>query len=171
MPGTSGSLSAGGGISVALLIWCPGLAAIATRLLFQRNLRGFGWPPGKPRYLLLLRSAAGTDRVHLPRRLAYWHRSIFSSRPGRFAERKVGVALNPGVTLVSISFAVTATLVVALGVLTALSEELGGRGLLVPELVRSMSFHRAALISGGIWAAWHFPLIVFADYNAATPAW
>ena len=91
--------------------------------------------------------------------------------PGRAgAVGGVGGALNRG-GVVSISFAVTATLVVALGVLTALSEELGGRGLLVPELVRSMSFHRAALISGGIWAAWHFPLIVFADYNAATPAW
>jgi hypothetical protein len=38
---------------VARLMWCPALAAIATRLLFQRNLRGFGWRTGKPRYLLL----------------------------------------------------------------------------------------------------------------------
>jgi membrane protease YdiL (CAAX protease family) len=84
---------------------------------------------------------------------------------------KFGVALNPGVMLVSISFAVTATLVVVLGALTALGEELGWRGFLVPELVRSTSFHGAAIISGGIWAAWHAPLIVFADYNAGTPAW
>jgi membrane protease YdiL (CAAX protease family) len=82
-----------------------------------------------------------------------------------------GVALNSGVTLVPISFAVTATVFVVIGALTALGEELGWRGFLVPELARSTSFHRVALISGGIWAAWHAPLIVFADYNAGTPAW
>jgi hypothetical protein len=25
------------------LMWCPGVAAIVTRLVFQRNLRGIGW--------------------------------------------------------------------------------------------------------------------------------
>jgi len=34
-----------------------------------------------------------------------------------------------------------------------------------------MSFQRTAVISGAIWAAWHVPLIVFADYNAGTPTW
>jgi uncharacterized protein len=41
----------------------------------------------------------------------------------------------------------------------------------VPTLARSMSFGRTALLSGAIWAAWHVPLILFADYNAGTPAW
>jgi membrane protease YdiL (CAAX protease family) len=27
------------------------------------------------------------------------------------------------------------------------------------------------LISGAIWAAWHVPVIVGADYNSGTPAW
>jgi uncharacterized protein len=75
------------------------------------------------------------------------------------------------VALASISFAVTATLVVVHGALRALGEELGWRGFLVPELVRSTSFHSAALLSGGIWGAWHLPLIVFADYNAGTATW
>jgi membrane protease YdiL (CAAX protease family) len=42
---------------------------------------------------------------------------------------------------------------------------------LVPTLARTMSFGRTALLSGGIWAVWHVPLILFADYNAGTPAW
>ena len=50
---SSGSRNAGGGLYVALLMWCPALAAIATRLVFQHDLRGFGWRRGKPRYLLL----------------------------------------------------------------------------------------------------------------------
>jgi membrane protease YdiL (CAAX protease family) len=49
----------------------------------------------------------------------------------------------------------------------ALGEEIGWRGLLVPELLKVVSFRNAALISGVIWALWHFPLIIFADYKAA----
>jgi membrane protease YdiL (CAAX protease family) len=37
----------------------------------------------------------------------------------------------------------------------------------VPELLKVVSFRNAALISGVIWALWHFPLIIFADYKAA----
>ena len=55
--------------------------------------------------------------------------------------------------------------------LSATGEELGWRGFLVPTLARTMSFGWTALVSGAIWAAWHLPLILFADYNAGTPAW
>ncbi|MCB0081793.1 MAG: hypothetical protein KDE47_12720, partial [Caldilineaceae bacterium] len=44
---TSGSIS---GYTLPLM-WCPGVAAVLTQLLFQHNLRGLGWGLGKPRYL------------------------------------------------------------------------------------------------------------------------
>jgi uncharacterized protein len=34
-----------------------------------------------------------------------------------------------------------------------------------------MSFGRLAVLSGAIWAVWHFPLIIFADYNSGTATW
>jgi membrane protease YdiL (CAAX protease family) len=55
--------------------------------------------------------------------------------------------------------------------LSATGEELGWRGFLVPTLAKTMSFRQTALISGSIWAAWHVPLIIGADYNGGTPAW
>jgi membrane protease YdiL (CAAX protease family) len=55
--------------------------------------------------------------------------------------------------------------------LSATGEELGWRGFLVPTLARSMSFGRVAVVSGAIWATWHMPLIIFADYNGGTPVW
>ena len=58
-----------------------------------------------------------------------------------------------------------------LSLLSATGEELGWRGFLVPALAQRVSFTRVAVISGAIWAAWHVPLIIFADYNAGTPAW
>jgi len=34
-----------------------------------------------------------------------------------------------------------------------------------------MSFARVAQVSGLIWAAWHSPLVLFADYNVGTGRW
>jgi membrane protease YdiL (CAAX protease family) len=53
----------------------------------------------------------------------------------------------------------------------ALGEEIGWRGFLVPQLKRVSSFTTTALVSGVIWASWHVPLILFADYKSSTPAW
>ncbi len=38
----------------------------------------------------------------------------------------------------------------------------------MPALAQRMSLTGTALVSGSIWALWHFPLIIFADYNAGT---
>jgi len=54
---------------------------------------------------------------------------------------------------------------------TALGEEIGWRGFLVPELAKRHSFTATALISGCIWSLWHYSILIFADYNSGTPAW
>jgi membrane protease YdiL (CAAX protease family) len=41
----------------------------------------------------------------------------------------------------------------------------------VPELAKITSFTRTVFIAGVIWACWHMPLILFADYNSGTPKW
>ena len=63
-------------------------------------------------------------------------------------------------------FTATATLIMRIA--TALGEEIGWRGFLVPELAKQMSFTKLSVLSGIIWAAWHAPLLLFADYNAGT---
>ena len=52
-----------------------------------------------------------------------------------------------------------------LPLLTALGEEIGWRGLFVPELAKTTTFTKTALISGVVWAAWHMPGIFLADLN------
>ena len=44
----AGSLGTHGGLYVLALMWCPGVSAPITRLIFQRNLRGEGWALGAP---------------------------------------------------------------------------------------------------------------------------
>jgi membrane protease YdiL (CAAX protease family) len=53
----------------------------------------------------------------------------------------------------------------------ALGEEIGWRGFLVPHLAQKYSFTTTALVSGIIWSMWHYPVLIFADYNSGTPAW
>jgi len=151
----AGSLGAHGGSYVLGLMWCPGTSGLVTRLVFQRNLRGEGWAwrrdtfrwAGLAYVLPILYATVAYGLV--------WAAGLGAVDMGRFRY--------------SIPFFLVAVSLQSL--LSATGEELGWRGFLVPTLARMTGFGRTALISGGIWAAWHVPLIVFADYNGGTPAW
>ncbi len=135
------------------VMWCPTLAAIITRLYFQRNLKGFGMAVKKPIWLLvavLIPIGAGL--------LMFGSAWISAIAP--FSHE--GAAI-----LLSISFIPTLTIAVGFNLFAAAGEEFGWRGFLVPELARFQSFTPLALISGGIWTVWHFPLIIFGSYHGA----
>ena len=66
-------------------------------------------------------------------------------------------------------FLLLATVGVLGSCISALGEELGWRGFLVPQLANVASFPRVELIGGAIWALLHYPIIPFADYRGAGP--
>lgn len=151
----AGSLGAHGGLYVLALMWCPGTSGLATRLVFQHNLRGEGWG---------LRVRAIRWAV-----LAY----VLPLGYAIAAYGFVWLVRLGGVDPSRFRYSVWFFLLVGSlqSLLSATGEELGWRGFLVPTLARTLPFTRVAAISGAIWAAWHVPLIVFADYNGGTPAW
>ena len=136
-------------------MWCPAVAAIATRLITQGNLRGFGWPPGKVKWLGL--AYVLPIFYALPVYLIAWFGGL-----GVFDEGKWIVA--PNLTPLT-GLAMIATAGLAASLLSATGEEIGWRGFLVPEMLKVTNFRRTAIVSGLIWAGWHIPLIVFADYR------
>jgi membrane protease YdiL (CAAX protease family) len=145
------TLSLGGGLYVGLLMWCPGISALITRLVFQRNVRGEGWAWGSTRYEL-----AGYALPIAYAACAYaavWIFDFGGVDLGRFKTNAVGF----------VTLGLVSNLAFALG------EELGWRGFLVPKLAERLSFTGTAVVSGIIWASWHMPLIIFADYNGGTP--
>lgn len=169
--GAAGSLGANGGLYVLGLMWSPGLAALLTTLVFQGNLRGLGWGWGRTRYqvtsyLLPLAYAAA---VYVP----VW---LFGFG-GLNAAVAQDVAGRWGMSGISTGAALLIFLVLAGTVgmigscITALGEEIGWRGFLVPELAKNMSFAKLSLVSGLIWAVWHYPVILLADYRGSTPVW
>lgn len=60
---------------------------------------------------------------------------------------------------------------ILVGIFLALGEEIGWRGLLVPQLARLTPFTRTALISGLIQAVWPWPFVLFAGFSSAAPSW
>ena len=145
------------------LMWCPGIAALITRLALQRNLRGMGWGWDATRWQALsylFPPAAGLVVYGL-----VWLTGIGGLRTAGLSTR-LPVALPLPVML-----ALLATVGFLQGAVFALGEELGWRGLLVPELASTTTFTNTALISGAVWALYHYPLILFSSYNSGTPRW
>jgi len=151
----AGSLGAHGGLYVLALMWSPGTSALVTRLIFQHNLRGEGW---------------GWNR-----RTTRWAALAYVLPLGyaTVAYGLVWLTHLGGVDLSRFKYSVWFFLVFGSlqSLVSATGEELGWRGFLVPTLAKTMSFGRLSLLSGAIWAVWHVPLIIFADYNAGTPSW
>lgn len=149
---SSGSLRSGGIWYPLALMWCPGIAALTSSLIFRQNLRGLGWGWGKTRYQL--------SAYLLP--IGY----------GLLAYAAVWLL---GLGGIDTSFSRDWLPWLAYGTLlncfAALGEEIGWRGFLVGRLATITGFTNVALISGAIWGLWHAPLILFADYNAGAPGW
>ena len=151
--GRAGTLGLGGGRYVLMLMWCPGVSALVTRWVYQRNLRGEGWRWGEHRYAIL----------------AY-------VLPIVYASVAYGAVWLTGFGALDLSRFHTGILRFLLlgtffSISSALGEEIGWRGFLVPKLAEGYSFTRTAFTSGIIWSAWHVPLIIAADYNGGTPTW
>ena len=66
-------------------------------------------------------------------------------------------------------FALPLTVGTVLSLLTALGEELGWRGFLLPALYEQFGLRGALWISSLIWIAWHLPLLIGGDYMSGTP--
>ena len=144
-------------INVILLMWSPGLAGLITTFVFQRNLRGMGWGLGKPKYLAIgwLLPVLYTGIIYS----AVW---LFGLGQANFA------ALDGNLMA---EFLKALTVGVLGAALLAVGEEIGWRGLFVPQLAKINPFARTAVISGVIWGIWHLPLLFWGGYASDAPTW
>lgn len=58
-----------------------------------------------------------------------------------------------------------------LGVFLAVGEETGWRGFLTPALQQRLGYRIGIVVSGVIWGAWHWPVIIFAGYEYGHGYW
>ena len=157
------------------LMWCPGIAALITRLALARDLAGLGWRPGKLRFLAasyltpLLYAALAYGLVWLLSAGSFFDRDIIAKIADALSERK-GWSFGSEAAVLGAYFLLIATRGVFFGCISALGEEIGWRGLLVPRLAETRSYTQTSWISGAIWAVWHWPLILLAGYQGNSPA-
>jgi membrane protease YdiL (CAAX protease family) len=158
---SGGTLSGGGGLYVLGLMWSPGVSALLTRLFFQRNLRGMGWGWGKTGYQVTSYIIPVVGGIAV-------YGIVWLTGFGEFSSE----SLTDGVTSsLPIAIGLMATLGVLMSSVFALGEELGWRGLLVPELAKVTSYTKVSLICTVIWAVYHYPVLLFADYSSTAPTW
>lgn len=132
------------------LMWCPALSGLATYLIYDRNINGVGWGPGKIKWLAI----------------AYLLPLFYAGLAYGFIWLTGLGSINSQYHFSFISLIVFGTLI---NVAFAAGEEIGWRGFLVPELYQRTRFTATCLITGLIWAVWHFPLILSGLYLAKMP--
>ncbi len=168
----AGKLGAGGGNYVFGLMWCPAFAALATCRLRKIDLNELGWRWPKARYAVM---SYATPLIYAL--IAYT--IVWATGLAQFFNQDFIKQIAAGYAWTNLSptstaffyILIAATLGVIKSCTSALGEEIGWRGFLVPQLSKITSFPKTALISGVIWSIWHYPLLIFADYNSGAPAW
>jgi membrane protease YdiL (CAAX protease family) len=167
----TGHVGGGAGHYVEGLMWSPAIAAflsIAWLRLDPRSL-GLGWGGGRCALMAYLTPLAYAA-------IAYgvvWSFG-FGGFPNAAAiaalSKRLGWSMGAG-GFVPLYFLLIATTGMIGSVAHALGEEIGWRGFLAPRMVARFGFTGGAVLTGVIWAAWHAPILLFADYNSGTPAW
>lgn len=118
----------GNGQYIFIAMWIPAISAIITKIIFDRNIKGLGWKIGKLKYLGI--------SYAIPLIAASVVYSIaWISGIGGLNLTAIGISNVPtGIT----RFLMFATLGVMGSAISAVGEEIGWRGFLVPELLKNI---------------------------------
>ena len=167
----AGKMDVGNLFFVTGAMWSPGVAAFATKKIFSESVRDLPWRWGGNTnawlgYLIPIAYAAPVYLFVWLTGLGAFNRSRLATIAQEFRWNN----LPPIVTLVGFVL-LTASVGLIPKLSRALGEEIGWRGFLVPELSKVVHFPMVGLVSGLMWAVYHYPVLLFADYNAGGPAW
>jgi CAAX protease family protein len=167
----SGSLGNGRGMYVLGLMWCPALAGMVTLRLNGRSIAELGWKWGETKYQIrswyipLLYASLAYGIVWIFRFGAFGNPAFYDSL---VKSMNLG---GPRWISIVLGILLTGTYGLIRSISSALGEEIGWRGFLVPELSKTMSFTTTSFVSGIVWSLWHYPILIYGDYNAGTPTW
>jgi len=133
------------------LMWMPALAAyLSNRFTNEKQKGGFGFKKCRIRYLL---QGVFIPLVYLgiPYLLLCF---FFPAKLAYAPTRRLLVVLAIGIPL---------------SMLTALGEEIGWRGFMLPRLVSIHGIRRALFASSLIWYCWHLPILLADVYLPGLP--
>lgn len=168
----SGMTGGGRRLYVTGLMWCPGISALITMKILNRNISELGWKWGATKYQFWSYLIPITYSL-----IAYvivWASGLGAFYNEKFVDGLVGdfgLGEIPDGLIIALYVLLMAVFGTIRSTISALGEEIGWRGFFVPELYIRFSFAKTAIVSGLIWSIWHIPILLFADYNSGTPSW
>ena len=147
-------------IYVGTLMLSPALATLITLKIRKRPISSLPWSLKELKYLKL---SYITPLLYIS--IAYvliwllgFGKLINTEKIIKWSNELGIVGINQTLVIIVMVF-----LLLTVGVIknlgSTLGEEIGWRGFLIFELRKVMSFKSLAIVSGLIWAIWHFPLI------------
>lgn len=151
------------------VMWSPGIAALLCCRLLGRPSASLPWRWGAWRWNL--QAWALPAGYGLLMYLPVWLLGLGGSGFGNtetlenWATEISGTA-SGGLPAAMLYLGMLATLGMVSSASRALGEEIGWRGFLIWEMRKVMPFWMLGLSSGLIWGLWHWPGILFTDYNA-----
>jgi membrane protease YdiL (CAAX protease family) len=149
-----------------LIMWSPGLAALAASALTRRPLGAIGWRPWPVRWLAL--GWALPLLYAFPAYALVWATGLGGVPNPTFLQRArltLGMPSGPDWLVIVSAFGYITVVNLLPAMVLSLGEEIGWRGYLVPELTERIGLGRAGLWSGVIWGAWHLPGILGGSYG------
>lgn len=168
----SGRIAGGSGLFSTGLMWCPGIAALSTCLIIKQKISGLGWQWGDSKYQVwsylipMFYVLLAYVIVWLSGLGGFYNKEFLAIKAEAFGFKDVSPTFM---------FVLYVLLMGSIGIIkscaNALGEEIGWRGFLVPRLYDKIGYTKTALLSGLIWSLWHYPILLFADYNSQTPMW
>mgnify|MGYP003627275045 FL=1 len=153
------------------LMLSVGAATLVTCLLRKRKLSSLGWQWGEWKhhragYLLPLVIALISYLIIWVCGFGDFYNADFLSKQ----KESYNLGHWNDLAILLFHFGLIATISFIVSFPSILGEEIGWRGFLVPELAKTMSFTGVGLVSGFIWALFHWPLIILGLYgNDVTP--
>ncbi|MGK2862751.1 MAG: CPBP family intramembrane glutamic endopeptidase [Chitinophagaceae bacterium] len=147
-------------IYVGALMLSPALASIITLKIRHRPVSGLPWSLKELKYLRL---SYIIPILYVS--IAYLFIWLFAFGDLINAEtilqwsNELGIESANQTLIIVVMILLLLTVGVIKNLGSVLGEEIGWRGFLIFELRKVMSFKALAIVSGIIWAIWHFPLI------------
>jgi membrane protease YdiL (CAAX protease family) len=154
------------------IMWCPALATYLTCRILKLNFSLLPWRWGSTSDLTwsalipIAYSAVAYILIWIIGGGNFYNQEFVTD-----AAKQLGWSTLPDGVFIVLFVVVTGVIGMIGSMSTALGEEIGWRGFLVPRLMAyTSSYTKTSLISGLIWAVWHYPLLIFGDYNNGAPA-
>jgi len=147
-------------IYIGALMISPALAAFITLKIKKRSIFSLPWGLKELKYLKLsyITPLLYVSIAYVLIWLFGFGNLINTERITRWSN-ELGLAESNQTLVIVVMIFLLLTVGVIKNLGSTLGEEIGWRGFLIFELRKVMSFKALAIVSGIIWAIWHFPII------------